>query len=39
MRNHQDIAGRGVGRNAGHEPGRIEFGLKIQPFFAIMIMC
>ena len=36
MRDHQHVARRGIGGNASHKTGRIEFGLKIQPFLDIM---
>ena len=39
VRDHQHVAGRGIGRDAGDEARRIEFGLKLQPFFALVRFC
>ena len=39
MRDHQHVAGAGVGRHAGHEAGRVEFGLKRQPFLEVVDSC
>ena len=35
---HQHVAGGGIGRDTGHEPRRVEFGLEIQPLLAVMVM-
>jgi hypothetical protein len=37
VRDHQHLAGRGIGGDTGHEAGRIEFGLKGKPLFAVDI--
>ena len=38
VRDHQHVAGGSIGRDTGHEPGHVEFGLELQPFFAVMVM-
>ena len=39
MRDHQHVAGRGIGGHAGDEARRVEFGAERQPFFAVMGIC
>jgi hypothetical protein len=39
MRDHQYIAGRGIGRDAGHKTGRVEFGLERKPLLAVIDVC
>src|SRR6202167_5272392 len=36
MRDHQHLAGAGVGRHAGHEPRRVEPGLEPKPFLDVI---
>ena len=39
VRDHQHVAGGGIGRDTGHEPGRVEFRLEGQPLFAVVGCC
>src|SRR3569833_504054 len=39
MRDHQDLAGPGVGRNACDKAGGVEFGLERQPLLAVVRFC
>ena len=38
MRDHQYLAGTGVGRDAGHKTSGIEFGLKLAPFLDLVVV-